>query len=283
MALSDDQRKLLKLLAKQDEAYEAIAAATGASIDDLKAKAAEAIEALEEEPRAADPVEAPDPRPRAVEAPRRRPPRREAKPRPRRSASLPGNRRLAELVGGAVVVLLLILFATGAIDIGGDSDSDGDSEQAALSEGIPTSASKQATQAVLRGVGDSGASGRALFGRSKQQVLLLLAAKGLDPTPPGSSYAISLARSPEERIPIAATRVGDSGTISGQFQLPPNVLGLLATGYDEMEIALVVNDELETALAQSQREKSAPVFDATAVLRGPVIGPVVDAAAEGDG
>ena len=172
-------------------------------------------------------------------------------------------------------MLLLILFATGAIDVGGGGSDDGDDggNPAALSDGLPASSAKRATQAVLEEVDGSGASGRALFGRFKQQVVLVLAAKGLSPSPAGSSYAISLARSEDERIPIAATRVGPSGTISGQFQLPATVLGALASGYDEMEVSLVVNDDLEAALKDARGQEVAPDFSGETVLRGPVSGP----------
>jgi hypothetical protein len=311
VALSDDQRKLLKLLANQDEAYEAISAATGASVDDLKAKGADAIAALEAEARDEDardersrderdrpagPVAAGDPPPLPVAeassgaVPPTTPPAGEtarpaagARRRPGSSkssglAGLPGNRRLAELLGGIAVVLLLILFATGAIDIGGDSDDgeDGGGTAAALTEGgLPSGVAERATQAVLGPVDGSEASGRALFGRFKQKVALVLAAKGLSPSPAGSSYAVSLVNADGERIPIAATQVGDNGAIATQIEVPTTVLGALASGYDEMEISLVVNKELEVALKEAQGAESAPEFESEPVLRGEVTGPVV--------
>ncbi|HYP55751.1 MAG TPA: hypothetical protein VEQ41_05540 [Solirubrobacterales bacterium] len=308
MPLSDDQRKLLKLLANQDEAYEAIAAATGASVGDLKAKAREALAALDEEAREAGrqdrsvrdeggrpagPVAAGDPPPLPVakassgEVPPSAPPAGDAARRPgsrprtrsqaRSSVSLPGNRRLAELIGGAVVVLLLILFATGAIDIGGDDSDDGGDggNTPAFGGELPAAVAKRATQAILRPVGDGDASGRALFGRLEKQVALVLAAKGLEPTTAGQSYAVSLVNAEGERIPIAATRVGSNGAIATQIEVPPTVLGALASGYDEMEISLVVNEELEAALKQARGEESAPDFGGEPVLRGEVTGPVV--------
>ncbi|HEX9967037.1 MAG TPA: hypothetical protein VGB06_03730 [Solirubrobacterales bacterium] len=271
--LSDDQRKLLKLLAKQDEAYEAIAAATGARVDDLKAKAAGAIAALEDEARDERVLPATPP---AGEKVSRTGARGPAQARPGGSMRLPGNRRFAELIGGAIVVLLLILFATGAIDIGGGDDDEGDGGNVpALGGELPTGVAKRATQAVLSPVDGSDASGRALFGRFKQKVALVLAAKGLSPSPAGSSYAVSLVNADDERIPIAATRVGDNGAIATQIEVPTTVLGALASGYDEMEISLVVNKELEAALKEAQGAESAPDFDSEPVLRGEVTGPVV--------
>jgi hypothetical protein len=208
-------------------------------------------------------------------------------PAPRRPAagSIRQNRGLlAGILGGGLALLLLILFATGAIDIEGDDSDSGGSEAAPAASAItPTSASKQPTQAILRGVDGADASGRALFGRLRSQVLLIIAAKGLAPSPAGSSYAISLARSPSERIPIAATRVARSGTISGQFQVPSTALGLLASGFDQMEVSLVPNDDLRAAVTAAQKDGSTPTFEGTDVLRGPVTGPVIEAAAGGGG
>lgn len=271
MPLSDDQRKLLKLLANQDEAYEAIAAATGASVGDLKAKAAEALVELERDEEVRDQGGRP-----AGDAPGQARASYRPSSRPKRQKQPPGNRRFAELIGGAMVVLLLILFATGAIDIGGgDSDDGGDGNAPALGGELPEGVAKRATQAVLRPVDGSDASGRALFGRLKKQVALVLAAKGLTPTSPGQSYAVSLVNAGGERIPIAATRVGSNGAIATQIVVPTTVLGALAGGYDEMEISLVVNKELEAALKGARGEESAPDFGGEPVLRGEVTGPVI--------
>jgi hypothetical protein len=180
-----------------------------------------------------------------------------------------------------LILILLVLFATGAIDIGGGGNGSSSSASETTPTAVnPTSSSKVPTQAVLKGVGGSEAEGRAIFGRLKTQVLLVLAAKDLAPSPNGSSYAISLARSPSERIPIAATKVGKSGTISGQFQVPATALGLLASGFDEMEVSLVPNGELRVAVTEAQKQKKTPQFGGTDVLRGPVTGPVVEKAEE---
>jgi hypothetical protein len=183
-----------------------------------------------------------------------------------------------ELIGGVVVVLLLILFATGAVDIGGGDDEGDGGNAPALGGELPEGVAKRATQAVLRPVDGSGASGRALFGRFQKQVALVLAAKGLEPSPAGQSYAVSLVNADGERIPIAATRVGSNGAIATQIEVPATVLGALASGYDEMEISLVVNEELESALEEARGEETAPDFSGEPVLRGEVTGPVVTGA-----
>ena len=187
-------------------------------------------------------------------------------------------------MGGCVaIVLLLVLFASGVIDVGGSDDGDSGGSETTPTAVNPTSNSKVPTQAILKGVDGSDAEGRAIFGRLKDQVLLVVAAKGLSPSPQGSSYAISLARSPDERIPIAATKVAKAGTISGQFQVPATALSLLASGFDEMEVSLVANDELRVAVTQAQQQKKTPQFEGTDVLRGTVTGPVIEAAEEESG
>ena len=260
---------MLRLLAQREEGYEDIGALMGLSVSEVRARVRDALAELESgdaqappasapapgQPEAPAPEPAPQPtRPAAAEAaPRRARPTRES-PAGALGKSLQGNRRLqAGVIGCALLVVLLVLFATGLIDVGGSSSSEAPTAGNPTSSEAPTavnptSSSKVPTQAVLKGVGGSEAEGRAIFGRLKSQVLLVVAAKGLPPSPQGSSYAISLARSPEERIPIAASTVGKSGTISGQFQVPATALGLLASGFDEIEVSLVTNGELRVAV-----------------------------------
>jgi hypothetical protein len=280
---SEDQKALLRLLAQREEGYEDIGALMGLSVGEVRSRVRNALAELDGSEDAPPPAPAtppppekepppPEPRPGSAKSAPRSAPRRQAQ-----GKSLFANRRLLAQVGGcALILILLILFATGAIDIGGGGESSSESSEGTPTAVNPTSSSKVPTQAVLKGVEGSEAEGRAIFGRLKSQVLLVVAAKGLAPTPSESSYAISLARSPGERIPIAATKVGKSGTISGQFQVPATALGLLASGFDEMEVSLVPNSELRVAVTEAQKTKKTPKFGGTDVLRGPVTGPVVE-------
>ena len=292
---------MLRLLAQREEGYEDIGALMGLSVSEVRARVRDALAELESGDAQAPPASAPAPGQSEAPAPEpapqpTRPAAAEAAPRKARPTresaagalgrSLQGNRRLqAGVIGCALLVVLLVLFATGVIDVGGSSSSEAPTaanppSSEAPTAVNPTSSSKVPTQAVLKGVGGSEAEGRAIFGRLKSQVLLVVAAKGLPPSPQGSSYAISLARSPEERIPIAASTVGKSGTISGQFQVPATALGLLASGFDEIEVSLVTNGELRVAVTEAQKQKKTPQFKGTDVLRGPVTGPVVENAEE---
>ena len=287
---------MLRLLAQREEGYEDIGALMGLSTDQVRVQGPWSARRARWRGLRIGAQSAPAPT--LIRSPSRRDarsaPKRKQAPRPR---SRPGgspfqNKRLLAQVGGcALILVLLVLFATGAIDIGGSGDESGGSAESptAGTEGEPsasqglTSSSKVPTQAVLKAVDGSEAEGRAIFGRLKSQVLLVVAAKNLAPSPSGSSYSISLARSPEERIPIAATKVGKTGTISGQFQVPATALGLLASGFDEMEVSLVDNAELRTAVSQAQKQKQTPRFKGTDVLRGPVTGPVIENAGEEEG
>lgn len=291
MALTEDQKALLRLLAQREQGYEDIGALMGLSVGEVRERVREALTALNEEkgttgravpaaeppPLPAPAAAAPEPEPRQAPAPA---PRRKAAGPPR--IGLPRDpRRRFELAGGILIVVLLVLFATGLVDIGGGSSSSKEPAKTAATGEPGASGKTQLTQAVLEPVGGGSASGRAVFGRSKQTVLLLVVAKGLEPSPPGRSYAISLVRSPSERVPIAATVVGRSGTISGQYQVAPESLGLLAGGFDRMELALVSNATLKTALATAKKEGKAPSYGGTAVLNGTITGPIVNAAAKG--
>lgn len=293
MALTDDQKALLRLLARQEQGYEDIGALMGLSVGEVRERVREALTALDEEKgttgRAA-PAAEPPPLPPPPAATAAQPESRQAPPpAPRRKPAGPPRiglprdpRRRFELAGGILIVVLLVLFATGLVDIGGGGSSSSKEPAKTAATGGPSASGKlKLTQAVLEPVGGGSASGRAVFGRSKQTVLLLVVAKGLEPSPPGRSYAISLVRSPSERVPIAATVVGRSGTISGQYQVAPESLGLLAGGFDRMEVALVSNATLKTALATAKKEGKAPSYGGTAVLNGTITGPIVNAAAKG--
>lgn len=305
MALTDDQRAMLRLLARREEGYEDIAALMGISVEEVRARVRDSLAALDAEttldaaptPPPA-PVQPPEPaaEPRQEVAPSAPPQASAPTPQPAAATASPAGagkpsfaaragawvgrvrkgerRRLVELVGGGLIVLLIALFATGTINLGGDDDGNGNGDNGtqAVADG-----NQEPTQAELSAVDGSDAEGQAVFGRFKQQVALVIAAEGMRPTPKGRSYAISLAKGPDERVPIAAVQVGDNGQLAEQIEVPPEALGLLANGFDTMELSLVVNKDLRRILTQSQGAQKPPVFKATDVLRGEVTGPIVEA------
>ncbi len=173
------------------------------------------------------------------------------------------------------MVILVLLFATGAIDLGGGDDSDSDGSATVEA---PAKGSTKLTQAILEPVDGSDAEGLAVFARAKKGVLLLFQVEGLEPSGKDQAYAVSLSRSADERIPIAVTRVPQSGKVEAQYPIPSESLGLLANGFDQMEISLVSNPELQAALAQAGKEQKAPQYEGEDVLSGEVTGPIVNIA-----
>jgi outer membrane biosynthesis protein TonB len=309
MALSDDQRAMLRLLAQREEGYEDIAALMGLSVDEVRAKVKEALGSLEGakeetgEP-AADvappPASSPKPpEPAAATPPAETPPFKPlpADPKPQKPAPsrpkptagggagfpMPKDRslRLALVAGIGVTLVLILLLVTGVLG-GGESDS---AESTGADTGNPPAQQdgelandgKQLTQAVLEAVDGGEGKGAAIFGKAAKDVVIVLHAEGLAPTSARESYVVSLSRSPTERTPIAASKVGQSGEINDQFKVATQTVGLLASGFDDLEISLVSNAEVRKALERSQKTGDVPVYSGTDVLRGQVEGPAVRA------
>jgi hypothetical protein len=333
VALSEDQKAMIRLLAQREQGYDDIAALMGLSVEEVRSKVKDALAELERsgqavelppepppsppppppapeptsppveptpaEPEAQTPPPAPTPEPPKEPTPATPPPAATTPPKaespkaPKATVAsrlpLPKDRdaRLGLYAGVAVVVIFVVLLVTGAFGGGSDSSttsSGGEStEGSTTTTGNETGEGKQPTGVVLRPVNGGDAIGRAIFGRVKNQALLVIQAKGLEPSPQGQSYAISLARSPSERVPIVATKVGKDGTIAGQYKISTRSLGLLSVGFDQMEVSLVSNSELRSALEAANKEGKAPVYSGTDVLRGSVTGPIVDAAKKEEG
>jgi hypothetical protein len=195
--------------------------------------------------------------------------------------------RRALAAGGAVILVLVILLVTGVLGGGGDDGPSGSPAattggESALNGGESTGAptangGKVPTQAILEPVDGGDGEGQALFGRTGKKVVVLFGAKGVPPAPQGQTYTVSLVRSASERWPIIATSATKSGVISGRFEVVPQALALLASGFDTMELSIVPSDELRTALAPTSKSKKAPSYGGTPVLEGPVTGPIVEA------
>jgi DNA-binding CsgD family transcriptional regulator len=310
VALSDDQRAMLRLLAQREQGYDDIAALMGISVDQVRARVRDALAQLEDEgkaapdlptePRQAAPPPPPEPEPpKAPDAPAPRPepvhaapePAATAKPAPPEKAKsdrpklkLPSGRGPLAAVGAAIaviVVVALILIIGGG---GGDSSTPTNASNAAAEgsgEGQSANAAdgKPVTKAVLEPVGGGNASGVAIFGRVKNSLALQVQAQGLEPTRPGQSYAIWLAQSPQRMLPLASTPVGKSGKIAAQFEVPVEVLAYLANEtFDQLAITLTDNARLKASLAKATKNKESPAYTGTEVLRGTIEGPIVGAA-----
>lgn len=300
MALSDDQKAMLRLLAQREQGYEDMASLMGISVEEVRAKVSEALANLDSDaaPVAAKPaepaVETPSPaqeatapaKPEPMAAPTQPPsPAAKAAPKPSgpRLSNLPrpsNRRQLIEWAGGALVVILAVLFITGAIDIGGGDDSKS-ADTATTASGnesstLPASASKKITQAVLSPVDDSDAKGIAVFGRLKRKIIMQVEAVDLPPSPSGSSYTIWLYKSPELALRVGATPVGESGGLAVRLQIPEEAFAAVAARvFDQISISLTSDAEYKAEVTKARQENRLPVYTGTEVLSGPVTGPKI--------
>jgi hypothetical protein len=298
MGLSDDQRAMLRLLAQRgEEGYGDVAALMGLSVEEVRAKVAEALAVLADEGALATTQEgdAAEPEPAAPDAPAPPPPPRpvaEAKPStPRRSPSgppkisLPSGQGARAAIAAAVLLLIalvVVLIVSGGGGGGSDSTTSAanDGEVVSEAQNTPTSNNAEVTKAALNPVDGSESSGVAIFGRVKNSLALQVVAKGLEPTTKGSTeYTVWLAQSPQRMLPLASTPVKADGRIAAQFEVPTEVLAYLANGtFDQLVITRTSDSALEAALGKATKEERTPDYTGTKVLSGTVVGPIVGAA-----
>lgn len=138
----------------------------------------------------------------------------------------------------------------------------------------PAGSAKQ-TQAVLSEVGGSGANGTAIFGRVRNSLALQVVAEGLEPSPKGQSYTVWVADSPQKMLRLSSTDVPKSGKIAAQFEVPTEVLAYLAEGtFDQIVVTATNEAQLNASLTKATKEGKLPIYTGTAVLRGPITGPI---------
>jgi hypothetical protein len=294
MGLSDDQRAMLRLLAQRgEEGYDDVAALMGLSVEEVRAKVAEALAVLAEEGALGPQDAAPEakPEPPAAPAPEPKPaPAPSQTPKPKKSSGAPkislpsGNGPRAAIAAAAIVLVavVVVLIVSG----GGGSDSSTtsasnttSSESEAEPASTPSSNNAQVTKAVLKPVAGESGTGVAIFGRVKNSLALQVVAKDLPPTTSATEYTVWLAQSPQRMLPLASTAVKADGTIGAQFKVPTEVLAYLANGtFDQLVITRTSNSALEASLAAATKEERAPKYTGTEVLRGTVVGPIVGAA-----
>ncbi len=293
MALTDDQKAMLRLLAQREEGYEDMAALMGISVEELRARVKEALSEVEE-PAEPAPAPTPPPPPPVVEqppvaapqppAPEPAPvppppasPKRTARPSP--LARLRGSKDRGALIGigaGALVVLALVVVLILGGDDGGSSSSTAISGDGGTS--LTAAEESKLTQAILEPTDGGDASGRALFGRYKKSVLLQVEAEGLEPSPPGETYTIWLYRSPKLVLRIGAVPVEekDEGKLAVQLPVPTQVLSYVAGGaFDQVDVSLTSNAAYKAALAKAKAERRLPPYTGESVLRGEITGPAI--------
>jgi hypothetical protein len=228
---------------------------------------------------AATPAPAPT-APANAEPPRKDPPK---PPGPRPKLALPSsNGGRAALAAGVLVVVALLAIL--ALDGGEDSNQPstaGSASSTTASEetGNAATTNPKLTQAVLSPVDGGNAKGVATFGRVKNSLALQVEAEGLAPTKRDQSYTIWLYESPQKKLPLASTAVPASGKIGAQVEVPTEVLAYLAKEtFDQLDISLTSDATLKASLAKATKEKKAPIYTGTDVLRGTITGPIIGAA-----
>lgn len=311
MGLSGDQKALLRLLAQREQGYEDIAALMGLSVDEVRVRVKDALDAVEreggevptlpDEPRAEAPVErkpepveekqAPEPKP--ASPPPDVPPRAATvakKPKPQRpSPTLPKERRVLAIGAGlGAIVIVIVLLATGVLgggDSGSDSSSNGSETSADTSQN--TSSALNSTEealdnselsgAVLKPVDGAEGEGAALFGQDKKEVLLQVEAANLEPTPKGSSYTIWFYKSPKLALRVGAV-AAPKGGIRVRLPIPLELLNTVAGGvFDQISVSLTSDAEYKAEVAKAKRNDSLPSYAGEEVLRGPIQGPITEA------
>jgi hypothetical protein len=283
--LSDDQKAMLRVLAQREEGYEDMAALMGISVEELRRRVKEALSEVDEEeaaPEAAAPPErpsapqppAPTPTPQPPAPPP--PPAPAPIPTPAAPSTPPSRGRLAgklpkdrgALTGLGLGLLVLVAMAIVLAVSGGGSSS-------SSSEPSTTAGNANLTQAVLAPVDGGDASGQALFGRYKGNVLLQVTAQGLEPTPAGEAYTVWLYRSPKLALQIGAVPEKD-GKIAAQLQIPVQLLAYVASGaFDQVDVALTPIAAYRAALAKAKAEKKLPPHLGESILRGEITGPAI--------
>jgi hypothetical protein len=293
MALSDDQRALLRLLAQREQGYEDIAALKGMSVDEVRAEVRGALAALDapppEPPPPPPPAPAPEPEPAPpVPAPEPKPPASPAKPKRTAGASSPQRpvptqrRRLVLIAAGCLAALAAVLGAIAIFSGGSDSGSSSASTGESATE-IAAGGEGSVTQAVLESADGSDAAGRAIFGRvGKKEVVLQVTAENLEPTEEGQSYTVWLYRTPKLSLRVGSVPVGETGKLGARFSIPAELLAYVASGaFDQVYVSRTSNAAYQQEVAKARKEKSLPRYTGETVLSGEITGPIAKATNEG--
>jgi len=254
VALTDDQKAMLRLLAQREDGYEEMAALKGISVEELRQRVQEALAEVD------------------------RPAARTSGPRPPRISlpKLPEKNR-GPIVGiGAGVLALLALVIV--LIVGGDGGGTSSGSTSGESTTASSEANPSLTEAVLVPTDGGAGSGKALFGRFKKNVLLQVEAEGLEPSPQGKAYTIWLYRSPKIALQVGAVPVDDSGKIATQLKIPAQLLAYVASGaFNQVDVGLTDTAEYQAALAKAKGEKKLPPYTGESVLRGEITGPAIEA------
>jgi hypothetical protein len=256
MALSEDQRALLRLLVAGDS-YEQVAEVLGTSPDDVRRQAHEAATALENEPDRGMPPEAVRQRLAALDG--------AGAPVGTTGSAAPtggDRRRLAALwtIGGVAALTVLVVLLV--VAFGGGGGEGGPSSGGGQEDVIPVR---------LTPVSGSSARGGLTIIRIGDQPAVDLDIRGLKPTRRGETYVLWFVGSGGRSLPVAFQAVGASGRITGQTPIPSAATGLLPS-FDTADLTLTRQREAAAVVQQAAQSGTLPQPVGTSVLRGPLRG-----------
>jgi hypothetical protein len=296
MALSDDQRAMLRLLAERgEEGYEDIAALKGVSVDQVRTEMKEALAAAAAEqegptepetPKAAEPEPPPPAAPPPVPKPAPAAPPPAPKParervRPRLGGGIAPERRRFVLVAGGALALVAVVLILIAVIGGGSGGSGSGSVETGTSASAEAGANAKLTQASLQAVSGQSGEGQAIFGRvGKEEIVLQVAARGLKPNAKGESYTVWLYRNPKVALRVGSAQVTGSGRLGVQLPIPAELLAYVAAGaFKQIYLSRTEDAAYEREVAQAKKQKTLPSYSGETVLTGEITGPILKRAA----
>jgi hypothetical protein len=254
MALSEDQRALLRLLLSGDS-YERVAEVLGIGADEVSARAREAAMELESAGDRELSQDAVERRLDALEG-------RAGPAEPVHPASSPVSPTTGRpwvlwlaLGGAAVVAIVVLVVALGGGDGGSSSTTStrGDREDI-----VPIR---------LAPAGGSKARGMISVVRVADQPAVDLAIAGLEPSGAGESYVLWFVGSGGRSLPVAFHAVGSDGKLTGRTAIPTAAEGLLPN-FDTAELTLTPQREAAAAVRQAAQNATLPQVVGTPVMRG---------------
>ena len=254
MALSEDQRALLRLLLAGDT-YGHVASVLGIGADEVREKAHEASSALQEAPDREFAAEAITQRLKALEGPPETAAAQSA-PRPETSSGNAPPWALWVALGGVALIVIVVLLVT----VGGGGGDEG-----------TTTASRSDQEDVvpirLSPVGGSKAEGMISVVRVADQPAVDLAIAGLEPSGAGEAYVLWFAGSGGRSLPVAFQAVGPDGKLTGRTPIPTAAEGLLPS-FTTAELTLTRQREAAAAVQQAAQNDTLPQLVGTPVMRG---------------
>ncbi|MFN2612302.1 MAG: hypothetical protein ABR536_02905, partial [Solirubrobacterales bacterium] len=168
------------------------------------------------------------------------------------------ERRLPVALGaGALLVVLVVLLATGTLFGGSDS---ADSSTSADTSTNGTAGDVTVVQLQPQDGGSAG--GQATFARIQDQPVLQLNLFGLKPTSKDDSYIVWLYNSDDVAFPLARDVVGKDGNLTGAAAIPSSLIPLLPQ-FQQVDVSLASNTETANALKSASTNQQLPKHSGT--------------------